>query len=75
MAGLVSGLAAGLLLALVWLYGDWDVALALTVVFGGLVAVLFASGPGWRPFMTGLVASAVFVVALLLGLAWSAAHL
>lgn len=72
---MASGVAAGLLLDLTWRYGAWDVALALTAVFAGLLAVLFASGPGWRPFLTGLVASVTVVVALLLALAWSAAHL
>jgi hypothetical protein len=53
------GVLAGLLLASIWLYGAWDVALAVTVVFAGLVAVLLAGAPGWRPFGTGLLTSAV----------------
>lgn len=49
---------AGLLLSSIWLYGAWDVALAVTAVFAGLVAVL-AGAPGWRAFGTGLLAAAV----------------
>jgi len=56
--GAVLGVAAGLLLGLIWLYGAWDVALAVSAVFAGLVAVLFASSAPWRPFATALVASA-----------------
>lgn len=56
--GAVLGVLAGLLLASIWRYGAWDVALAVTAVFAGLVAVL-AGAPGWRTFGTGLLAAAV----------------
>ncbi|MCW2793375.1 MAG: UDP-galactose transporter [Nocardioides sp.] len=52
-------MAAGLLRASIWLFGAWDVALAVTLVFGGLVAVLLTGVPGWKPFATGLVVLAV----------------
>jgi hypothetical protein len=54
----VLGVLAGLLLASIWLYGAWDVAVAVTAVFAGLVAVLLAGAPGWRPFGTGLLVAA-----------------
>ena len=56
--GAAVGVAAGLLLASIWLYGAWDVALAVTAVFAGLVAVLLAGSPGWRPFGSGMVIAA-----------------
>ncbi|GAA4717389.1 hypothetical protein [Nocardioides conyzicola] len=58
LPGGALGVAAGLLLGLIWLYGAWDVALAVSAVFAGLVAVLFASSAPWRPFATALVAAA-----------------
>jgi len=57
--GALLGVLAGLLLASIWVYGAWDVALAVTAVFAGLVAVLLAGAPGWRGFGTGLLTSAV----------------
>jgi len=58
VAGALLGVLAGLLLASIWLYGAWDVALAVTAVFAGLVAVL-AGSQAWRAFGTGLVAGAL----------------
>ena len=58
LPGAVLGVLAGLLLASIWLYGAWDVALAVTAVFTGFVAVLLGGAPGWRPFGAGLVTSA-----------------
>ncbi|MCW2776104.1 MAG: UDP-galactose transporter [Nocardioides sp.] len=63
LPGALLGVAAGLLLASIWLFGAWDVALAVTAVFGGLVAVLLAGAPGWRPFGTGLVVLAAVAAA------------
>lgn len=56
--GAALGIAAGLLLGSVWQYGAWDVALAVSAVFAGLVAVLFVSAAPWRPFATALTGSA-----------------
>ncbi|GAA4755091.1 hypothetical protein GCM10023350_45680 [Nocardioides endophyticus] len=57
-AGALLGVLTGLLLTSIWLYGAWDVALAVTAVFAGLIAVLFAGAPGWRAFGTGLLVAA-----------------
>lgn len=65
MPGAVLGVAAGLLLSGIWLFGDWNVALAVTFVFVGLVTVLLFGSPGWRPFATGLLAAAVVAAGLL----------
>jgi hypothetical protein len=56
--GALLGVPAGLLLSSIWLYGAWDVALAVTAVFAGLVAVLLAGAEGWRPFGAGLLVAA-----------------
>ena len=58
-SGAVLGVAAGLLLAAIWLYGAWDVALAVTAVFVGMVAVLIAGAAGWAAFGTGLLVAGV----------------
>jgi hypothetical protein len=71
----VLGVAAGLLLASIWVYGARDVALAVTAVFAGLVAVLLASSPGWRPFATALIGFALVGAGVLLALDWSGSHL
>lgn len=63
--GALIGVGAGLLLGSIWLFGAWDVALAVTAVFCGLVAVLVAGAPGWRPFGTGLLALALVAVGVL----------
>lgn len=55
---------AGGLLASIWLYGAWDVALAVTLVFAGLIAVL-AGAAAWRPFALGLVPASVLAAGLL----------
>jgi len=73
--GGVLGAAAGLLLASIWAYGAWDVALAVTAVFAGLVAVLLAGSAGWRPFGTALLVAAGLTVAVLVAVGWYAAHL
>jgi len=57
----VVGVAAGLLLSAVWGFGAWDVALALTAVFVGLVVTLTLGAPSWRPFGTGMVVAAAVV--------------
>jgi hypothetical protein len=64
--GALIGVAAGLLLGSIWRFGAWDVALAVTAVFLGLVAVLLAGAPGWRPFGTGLLALALVAGGILL---------
>ena len=69
LPGALLGVAAGLLLASIWLYGAWDVALAVTAVFGGLVAVLLAGSPAWRPFGSALVVCAGIAGAVLLVIA------
>ncbi|GAA1795735.1 hypothetical protein GCM10009795_046500 [Nocardioides hankookensis] len=63
--GAVLGAAAGLLLAVVWRYGASDLALAVSLVFAGLVAVLLAGSPGWRPFGTALLAAAAITLGVL----------
>jgi hypothetical protein len=57
--GGILGVAAGLLLAAIWRYGRWDVAAAVSAVFAGLVAVLWAGAPGWRRFARALLVLAV----------------
>ena len=41
-------------------------AVAVTAVFAGLVAVLFVASPGWRPFATAMVAGSVAAVGVVL---------
>lgn len=75
LPGAALGVAAGLVLASIWLFGAWDVAAAVTAVFAGLVAVLLAGLPGWRPFATGLLALAVVAGGALFSIAWYGQHL
>lgn len=56
--GAALGLAAGLLLAAVWAYGAWDVSLALSTVFAGLVLAVVLGAPAWRPFGLAMLAAA-----------------
>lgn len=58
LPGALIGVGAGLLLSAIWGYGARDVALAVTLVFAGLVAAVLAGAPGWRLFAVGLVAGA-----------------
>jgi hypothetical protein len=74
LAGAALGVADGLLLASIWLFGAWDVALAVTAVFTGLVAVLLAGAPGWRAFGTGMLVLALLVGGALLALGWNGRH-
>lgn len=62
--GGVLGVGAGLLLGAIWRYGAWDVALAVTFVFVGLVAAV-AGAPEWRRFALGLLGAAVVAGGLL----------
>lgn len=55
------GVAAGLLLSAVWAFAAWDVALALTTVFGGLISAVTLGAPGWRPFALAMLAAAALV--------------
>jgi hypothetical protein len=55
LAGLGVGIAAGLLLAAVWVFGAWDVALALTAVFIGLVVAVSVGAPEWRWFAIAML--------------------
>jgi len=64
LEGALLGVPTGLFVGSIWLYGEWDVALAVTAVFAGLVAVL-AGAQAWRPFATGLVPSAVLAAGVL----------
>jgi hypothetical protein len=70
LPGALLGVPCGLLIAAIWLYGESDVALAVTAVFAGLVAVLLAGMPGWRSFATGLLTLAVVAGAGLLLIGW-----
>jgi hypothetical protein len=63
-AGAVLGVVAGLLLTAVWRYGAADLAVAVSLVFAGLLAVLLAGAPGWRPFGTAAAAAAAVVVGI-----------
>jgi hypothetical protein len=45
----------------VWAFGAWDVALALTAVFAGLVVALMMGAPAWRRFGTAMVVAAAVV--------------
>ena len=74
-AGALLGVLAGLLLASIWRYGEWDVALAVTAVFTGLVAVLLAGSSDWRPFGMALLAAAGLTGAGALAVGWYATHL
>jgi hypothetical protein len=75
LPGALLGVAAGVLLASIWLFGASDVALAVTVVFGALVAVLLAGSPGWRSFATQLLVFAGAAGGLLFSIAWYRSHL
>ena len=59
--GLVVGVAAGLLLSPVWAFGAWDVALALTTVFAGLVLAIALGAPAWRRFGLAMLVGAALV--------------
>lgn len=59
LPGALLGVAAGLLLSAIWQWGASDVALAVTLVFAGLVAAVIAGAPLWRPFGTGLLVAAL----------------
>lgn len=59
--GAVLGTAAGLLLAWLWADRSRDVALAVTLVFAGLVAAVTAGAPAWRRFALGMLAAALVV--------------
>lgn len=70
LPGALLGVATGLLLSAIWWWGASDVALAVTLVFAGLVAAVIAGAPQWRPFGTGLLVAALVTggaVALLAG--------
>ena len=68
-AGGLLGAAAGLLLGWLWTDQDRDVALAVSLVFAGLVAAVAAGAPGWRPFAIGMLVVGVLVTAGLVRLA------
>lgn len=65
LPGGLLGVAAGLLLASIWLLGASDVAFAVTAVFLGLVASLVAGSSAWRPFATALLVGAATVTGAL----------
>jgi hypothetical protein len=65
VAGGSLGIIAGLLMATVWAFGAWDVALALTAVFLGLVAAVTLGAPAWRPFGLWLLAGATAVAGVI----------
>jgi hypothetical protein len=70
LPGALLGVLVGLLLGSIWIYGAWDVAFAVSVVFGGLVAVLLAGLPQWKGFAIGLLIFAVIAGCVLLSIAW-----
>jgi hypothetical protein len=59
LPGAALGVVAGLLLAAIWWWGAADVALAVSLVFAGLVAAVVAGAPRWRSFGTGLLVGAL----------------
>ncbi len=59
LPGTALGVAAGLLLSAIWSWGAFDVALAVSFVFAGLVAAVIAGAPRWRSFGTGLLVGAL----------------
>jgi hypothetical protein len=70
LPGALLGVLVGLLLASIWIYGAWDVAFAVSVVFCGLVAVLLAGLPHWKGFAIGLLIFAVVGGGVLFSIAW-----
>jgi hypothetical protein len=67
LSGSVLGAAAGLLLSAVWSFGAADVALALTMVFVGLIVAVTLGAPSWRRFGVAMfVAAAVVAGAIVL---------
>jgi hypothetical protein len=58
VSGSVLGVAAGLLLSAVWSFGAPDVALALTMVFLGLIVAVTLGAPTWRRFGVAMLAAA-----------------
>lgn len=61
LPGSVVGVAAGLLVSAVWSFGAADVALALTMVFVGLVVAVTFGAPSWRRFGIAMLAAAAAV--------------
>jgi hypothetical protein len=61
LPGASVGVAAGLLLAAVWAFGAWDVALALTAVFVGLAVTVVLGAPTWRRFGIAMTVAAAVV--------------
>jgi hypothetical protein len=67
-AGGLLGVPAGLLLAWLWVDRDPAVALAVSLVFAGLVASIAAGAPAWRRFAIGMLSTAVLTVVVLVWL-------
>lgn len=65
-AGALLGVPAGLLLGWLWVAKDADVAVAVSLVFAGLVAAVGAGAPDWRGFALGMLATGVLVSVVLL---------
>jgi hypothetical protein len=53
--------AAGLLLSAVWAFGASDVALALTMVFVGLIVAVTLGAPSWLRFGVAMLVAALVV--------------
>jgi len=64
--GAAIGVGAGLLLGAIWRCGAWDVAIAVTAVFLGLVAATIGASSDWRDFALGLLVAAAIVGGALL---------
>lgn len=69
LPGTILGVAAGLLLSAVWSFGAADVALALTMVFAGLIVAVTLGAPTWRRFGVAMLLAAAVVVGLIVLLA------
>ena len=61
---MVVGVAAGLLVSAVWVFGAWDVALALTTVFVGLIVAVTLGAQAWRRFALAMLLAAAVVGAV-----------
>ncbi|HVX53595.1 hypothetical protein [Nocardioides sp.] len=65
MSGAVLGVGAGLLLSAVWAFGASDVALALTMVFVGLIVAVTFGAPSWRRFGVAMLFAAAIVAGVI----------
>lgn len=65
LPGAALGVAAGLLLSAVWSFGASDVALALTMVFVGLIVAVTLGAPSWLRFGAAMLVAAAVVAGVI----------